>query len=180
MVPPKRYLPDEPFPPYAYVPGKQPHPASAPRDALLVSRDAKALRSGARDQPPPPREFLHGLDLFNHGYYWEAHEAWENLWHEAGRRGPTADALKGLIALAAAGVKAREGNAAGVKHHAERAAALFTKVRDECGGSARPIELSLPALIAHAEALAREPIVDETPTIEGRCVFPFRLTLESG
>jgi Domain of unknown function (DUF309) len=21
----------------------------------------------------------HGLDLFNHGYYWEAHEAWESL-----------------------------------------------------------------------------------------------------
>jgi uncharacterized protein len=24
-----------------------------------------------------------GLDVFNHGYYWEAHEAWEGLWQVA-------------------------------------------------------------------------------------------------
>ncbi|MER9586456.1 DUF309 domain-containing protein [Mesorhizobium sp. M0276] len=24
-----------------------------------------------------------GIDLFNHGYYLEAHEAWEPLWHAA-------------------------------------------------------------------------------------------------
>ncbi|MER9222262.1 DUF309 domain-containing protein [Mesorhizobium sp. M0644] len=23
------------------------------------------------------------IDLINHGYYWEAHEAWEPLWHAA-------------------------------------------------------------------------------------------------
>ncbi|TGQ49534.1 DUF309 domain-containing protein, partial [Mesorhizobium sp. M1C.F.Ca.ET.210.01.1.1] len=27
--------------------------------------------------------FRWGIDLFNHGYYWEAHEAWEPLWHAA-------------------------------------------------------------------------------------------------
>ncbi|MET2831203.1 DUF309 domain-containing protein [Mesorhizobium shangrilense] len=27
--------------------------------------------------------FRWGSDLFNHGYYWEAHEAWEPLWHAA-------------------------------------------------------------------------------------------------
>ncbi len=32
--------------------------------------------------------FLWGLDLFNHGYYWEAHEAWEGLWQVADRDGP--------------------------------------------------------------------------------------------
>ena len=49
-------------------------------------------------------------DLLNHGFYWEAHEAWETLWHAAGRKGEIADFLKGLIKLAAAAVKAREGN----------------------------------------------------------------------
>ena len=33
--------------------------------------------------------------LFNAGYYWEAHEVWEGLWHAYGRRGATADVLKG-------------------------------------------------------------------------------------
>ncbi|MER9007639.1 DUF309 domain-containing protein [Mesorhizobium sp. M0862] len=27
--------------------------------------------------------FRWGIDLFNHGYYWEAHEAWEPLWQTA-------------------------------------------------------------------------------------------------
>jgi predicted metal-dependent hydrolase len=65
------------------------------------------------------------MDLFNHGYYWEAHEAWESLWHAAGRTGPVADFLKGLIKLAAAGVKVAEGNQDGARSHAKRAAELF-------------------------------------------------------
>lgn len=114
MTPP-RYLPDEPLPPAAYVPGRTPHPKPTP------------------ERPPPvcsarwadSRAYLRGIDLFNHGYYWEAHEAWEGLWHAAGRRGSTADFLKGLIKLAAAGVKVREGRPDGVAGHARRAAALF-------------------------------------------------------
>lgn len=71
-------------------------------------------------------EYLYGVDLFNFGFYWEAHEAWESLWHAAGRTGPLADFLKGLIKLAAAGVKAREGNPRGVQRHADRAVELLS------------------------------------------------------
>ena len=53
---------------------------------------------------------LRGLLYYNAGYYWEAHEAWEAAWVIAGRQGPTADFYKGLIKLAAAGVKLYEGN----------------------------------------------------------------------
>ncbi|MBI4658773.1 MAG: DUF309 domain-containing protein [Verrucomicrobia bacterium] len=87
-----------------------PHPQAAPLDPRHWRRC---------------RLYLRGIDLFNHGYYWEAHEVWEILWHAAGRRGGLADFLKSLIALAAAGVKAREGRAAGVRQHASRALALF-------------------------------------------------------
>ena len=62
------------------------------------------------------RRIVEGIALFNAGYYWEAHEAWEGLWHAHGRDGPTADVLKGLIKLAAAGVKVREGRPHGVAH----------------------------------------------------------------
>jgi hypothetical protein len=44
--------------------------------------------------------FLWGLDLFNHGYYWEAHEAWEGLWQVADRDGPLRVLFKGLNAFA--------------------------------------------------------------------------------
>lgn len=79
----------------------------------------------AADGPAVQATHVWAMDLFNHGFYWEAHEAWEGLWHAFGRSGPKADFVKGLIKLSAAGVKAREGNATGVTRHARRAAELL-------------------------------------------------------
>jgi predicted metal-dependent hydrolase len=40
-----------------------------------------------------------GIDLFNSGEYWDAHEAWEHEWmHD--RKGPDGDFYKGLIQVA--------------------------------------------------------------------------------
>ncbi|MEX0716470.1 MAG: DUF309 domain-containing protein [Planctomycetaceae bacterium] len=165
-----RYLPDEPLPAVPYVPGKTARPLDV---------DDHDARGGELVSNDPPRLLLRGLDLFNHGYYWEAHEAWEELWHVEERRGLAADLLKGLIALAAAGVKARQGNAAGVSHHAERAAALFAKVRDMRADS-RALQMRLPLakLIGHAEALARSPIVDDSQDVTAVAVLLFRVELE--
>jgi hypothetical protein len=66
--------------------------------------------------------------LFNGGYYWESHVAWESVWLACGRKGVVADFLKGLIKLAAAGVKALEGKPEGVKSHSRRAAELWRRV----------------------------------------------------
>jgi uncharacterized protein len=41
-----------------------------------------------------------GLELFNSGRYWEAHEAWEREW-TPDRKGPDAGFYKGLIQVAA-------------------------------------------------------------------------------
>src|SRR5215472_13883840 len=41
-----------------------------------------------------------GVDLFNRGLYWEAHEAWEHQW-VPDRKGPDAAFYKGLIQVAA-------------------------------------------------------------------------------
>src|SRR5207247_1606784 len=70
---------------------------------------------------------------FNGGYYWESHVAWESLWTAGGRKGVVADFLKGLIKLAAAGVKALEGTSKGVKSHSSRAAELWRRVIDALG-----------------------------------------------
>jgi uncharacterized protein len=134
------------------VPGlPAPHPTSHPRGHSF---------GGHEPQPEPLDESSHqgnvtyryAIDLFNHGFYWEAHEAWEGLWHAAGRTGVTADFLKGLIKLAAAGVKAREGRAAGVRQHAERAADLFRSV----GASGRLFGLSIGTLVAAAIEIAHD------------------------
>jgi hypothetical protein len=123
-----RYCPTRPLPPYSYVTGLSPHPTSDPRghsfghaEPAAEPLDSSSWRTNAN--------YLYAIDLFNHGFYWEAHEAWESLWHAGGRRGATADFLKGLIKLAAAGVKAREGRAAGVKQHAQRAVELLRSAR---------------------------------------------------
>lgn len=122
---PARYS-TQPFPPYTYVPGTgTPHPVS----------DERGHMHGISPALPPALDplynwqsnetYLYAIDLFNHGFYWEAHEAWESLWHAAGHRGETADFLKGLIKLAAAGVKQYEGNTVGVERHLLRARELL-------------------------------------------------------
>ena len=131
-------VPAECWPPYAFIPGGPwPHPMSL-----------KGHMHGNHRSPPPPIQgegwpdstcFLRGVALFNSGHYWEAHEEWEGLWHAHGRAGPTADVLKALIKLAAAGVKVRQGQRHGVIIHATRAAALLDALRDRQG----PIWLGL-------------------------------------
>jgi hypothetical protein len=51
------------------------------------------------------------VDLFNHAYWWEAHEAWEGLWSHA--EGTQRLFLQGLIQLAAALLKHRLQSARG-------------------------------------------------------------------
>ena len=123
MIP--RYRPDLPLPPYAFHPGGPwPHPISDPAGHSHGVRP-EPLEPITNENATAHPTHRRAIDLFNHGFYREAHEVWESLWMAAGRRGPTADFLKGLIHLAAAGVKIREGVPAGVRSHGARAAELF-------------------------------------------------------
>jgi predicted metal-dependent hydrolase len=54
-----------------------------------------------------------GVALFNEGEYWEAHEAWEELWLEA--KPPLRLFVQGLIQLAAAWHHVRRGNHRGAE-----------------------------------------------------------------
>ncbi len=53
-----------------------------------------------------------GVELFNGGRYWEAHEAWEEAW-TPDRRGPDGRFYKGLIQVAAGCLHYRRGNRRG-------------------------------------------------------------------
>lgn len=122
-----RLVPAEPFPAYTYIPGRFPHPTSDP------AGHSYGVEPAVPDKVEPEkwhecRPYLYGIDLFNAGFYWESHVAWEGLWMAYGRKGVVADFLKGLIKLAAAGVKALEGRPEGVKSHSGRAAELFRRV----------------------------------------------------
>jgi predicted metal-dependent hydrolase len=49
------------------------------------------------------------MDLFDQRYFWEAHEAWEGLWHQLPRQAPRAQLLQGLIQISAAVLKSHLG-----------------------------------------------------------------------
>ena len=147
-----RWLPEKSFPPYAYLPGRQPHPVRDPAghsyrvEPMPVAAEA-SLGSDV---------FLWGLDLFNHGYYWEAHEAWEGLWQVVDRGGPSRMLFKGLILLSAAGVKIREGKHAAAVRHAGRAAALLRRLMKVPElAFERALGMSPAALAEYAETAAK-------------------------
>lgn len=169
---PIRFAPEQPFPPYSYVPGKFPHPFSDPAGHSYGSHPIAAIEADWQHSTA----YRFGLDLFNHGYYWEAHEDWEGVWKQLGRSGVAADFLKGLIKLAAAGVKAREGNAIGIERHARRAEQLFHAVSARqpapqfCGGLELAFLVQTSAdIAAHAAQYVNS---NDAPVVR---VFPMTL-----
>ncbi len=173
---PPRFVPDVPFPPYTFVPGRSPHPIRDPEGHLF----------GKPPDAPPPLDpahwgesqaYLRGVDLFNHGYYWEAHEVWEGLWHAAGRAGVTGDFLRGLIKLAAAGVKVRQGQPRGVASHAGGAAVHFRDIARQLGGEETcHLGLRLTDLVAFAERIEQRAASVRTDEDDGvKVVFDFVL-----
>jgi predicted metal-dependent hydrolase len=100
-----------------------------------------------------PAGHLYALDLFNEGFYWEAHEAWESFWHALGRTSSEAQFVQGLIHLAAACVKIREGKPNGVARHIQRARELLGELQAApVGGALGLAPESVNALLAELES----------------------------
>lgn len=91
--------------------------------------------------------YLFAADLYNEGFLWEAHEAWEPLWQLAKRRGP-GDALffKALIQVAAAWVHRKTGNDKGFRLILPRATGYLERVAEEI--DAHYMGLDLAAFVA--------------------------------
>lgn len=105
---PPRYT-QRPFPPYRFIPfqgkGTLPHPRNDPM-GHSYSADEDYLSQFTPDDWFNCEPYLYGIDLFNNGYWWEAHEAWEGVWLAAGDRStPCGIFVQGLIQLAAAQLK---------------------------------------------------------------------------
>lgn len=152
-----RHLPQVPAPPYAFVPGRWPHPRRHP-DGHSYRQPAPPVVRLSEQRWGDNAAYLRGIDLFNGGYYWEAHEAWELLWLAEREARSVAVAeraivplLQGLIRLAAAGVKLRQGSVQSVARHAASARQLFLAARVSAGP--RLCGLDLGALERFAEHL---------------------------
>lgn len=104
------------LPPYRYVPGVHPHPVRAVDGHSYDPHPAQAMHPRwSAEEWPRLEAWLHGVDLFNRFYFWEAHESWEALWATAERGSAPALMLQGLIQVAAALLKTHMGVADGAR-----------------------------------------------------------------
>lgn len=174
-MPEPRYAPDISLPPYSYVPGHElPHPVNDPAGHLYYAQASQThtplittSQLSTLPSDPSSRRYalaaivaensqrLYALDLFNAGFYWEAHEAWETFWNALGRTTPEARFVQGLIHLSAACVKIREGKPMGVSRHTKRARELLGELEAaNPGGTLNLVPESLSAVVAELEKYA--------------------------
>lgn len=131
MNTPPRLIPDWPLPDYVFIPGENPHPKKigghmeGEKDPVSTPLDHQG--------PGTNKHFLYAIDLYNAGYFWESHVYFESLWNAHGRKGETADFLKALIKLGAAGIKLKLGQNHNAREHFERACELLKDVRSRVG-----------------------------------------------
>lgn len=153
----RRYAPTLTFPPYTYISGRAPHPIRDPAGHAFGKEPEEVAPLNAADWHCSV-VYQQGIDLFNAGYYWEAHEVWESLWKVALRGSCEQTLLLLLIKLAAAGVKAREGRAVGIARHAVRARELLDLLPSEREPFAGLSRAGIEQVIAAYETLATQSV----------------------
>lgn len=141
--PPPLLVPDWPLPPYRYVPGLGPHPFRSAAGHLYTDGRAPAEQPWDPAQPwRTDRRWLRGIDLYNQRYLWEAHEAWEALWHHAPRGSAEASLLQGLIQAAAGLLKRHMGEPAAAERLLVQATRRLEEAERLAGPHLRGIGLS--------------------------------------
>ncbi|MFT6397973.1 MAG: hypothetical protein ACJAYU_002728 [Bradymonadia bacterium] len=155
------------FPDYAYLPGHRPHPRRDQSGHSFGLAEPEAEWPVAFDS----RLLLHAEALFDAGYYWEAHEAWEAVWLAAGRAGSEAELMQGLIKWAALAIKVRQDRGARLAAFATRVSEHFAAVGEDVvlGYDMRMLR-QLGAQVSEAVPSLKG---DTEPTVQR--IFPWRL-----
>lgn len=160
-----RYCPGRELPPYAFLPGRDPHPTRDPRGHSYGREEERPAAL------PPARwreseDYLFGVDLYNHGFLWEAHEAWEGLWHASKRDPSQARFLQGLIQCAAACLKIPMEQPAGLERLAELGSTKLEEVAAESPGRYMGLDALAFARAVRGFAASRPASIDGRPRIE--------------
>ncbi len=163
---PLRYAPRRSFPAYAFLPGRDPHPTQDPRGHSYAHAKPPSAPRLAPERWRENEEYLWGCDLYNHGFLWEAHEAWEGVWQRVRDDRDQADLLQGLIQCAAACLKIPMGQPGGM----ERLAALGTARLERVARERAPtyMGLDLPGFVRDFRAFVAEKpdSIEPRPRIE--------------
>jgi predicted metal-dependent hydrolase len=109
-----------PFPSFSYIPKLHIHPeklSEKPHIPLLPELTEKFSVHSWKNCT----NYLYAIDLFNYGYYWEAHEVLEKLWLSAGKKSPEGIFVQGIIQVSVAMLKWSQSNTTGLKRLTEKA-----------------------------------------------------------
>ena len=160
-LPPLR-RPALPLPPYRYVPGLSPHPFRHPEGHMFI---------GGAPPPTDPTQreelWLRGLDLFDHRFYWEAHEAWEGCWHHT-PPGPLRTLQQALIQAAAALLKQHLGHHGAAQRLHAAAQGRLEAVIQQAGPILAGLDLQATRAALAAAAVAEEETAARWPrTVAG-------------
>lgn len=172
-----RLLPSAELPDYTYIPGTEtPHPYRSQQGHSYQKkgRTPKALDPEAWAEN---RAYLLALDYFNFGYYWEANDTWERLHRASNPDSTVGRFLKGLVKLAAAGIKVREHSIHGVRRHAASAGEVFADIAAEVGDD-HYCGLEFTMLQFAADRAAQLRYKKDMPVGQPIRVFPFVLQPE--
>ncbi len=139
----------------AHVPGRTPHPEDGPLQDVARSAPARTEAAAWRENAA----YLYGVQLYQAGFFWEAHEVWEPVWMGAVPNSRERALLQGLIQLANACLKLRmERRRAALRLLAQSEAALG----DASRGPLPLMGLEVDVLKAAVERHARSVAADET------------------
>jgi hypothetical protein len=150
---PPRIAPEIPLPREPYLPGR--------------GRPDEEYPLPPAPEPPPATisediRFRLGIDLFNHRFYYEAHEAWESIWLHLPVGDRTREQLQGLIQAAAALLKLwLEAPAPAASIWVRGRRRLEDVAREAPGGVSHGVVL--PPLIAAVDAAVASGRSPETP-----------------
>ncbi len=123
-----RYAPARALPPYRFIPGRGlPHPINDPAGHSYQEHPDQPSEPWTVESWPRLEDWLVGVDLFNHAYWWESHEAFEGLWQVAPTP-ETTELLQGLIQIAVALLKSYQGQRRPARSLLERGRMRFASL----------------------------------------------------
>jgi hypothetical protein len=130
--PPSRWT-ETTLPSYRHVPGLTPHPINSPQGH---SSGEFEVDLGSRINTFPDTwldcpAYLQGVDLFNLSFFWESHEAWEEVWNAVGHQTLSGRMLQGMIQVAASLLKDHVGSKVGATRNFRKACRHFDFVEAE-------------------------------------------------
>jgi len=93
------------FPAYRYLPGRAPHPTRDPAGHSYNTPEYE-IEAFNPDSWQSCDTYRYAIDLLNHDYWWEAHEALEAIWFASGQRSTaTGLFIQGLLQIGVGAMK---------------------------------------------------------------------------